>query len=64
MVLFHAKRNREASYENVQLLLREVEAVNRRDVDAFVATISPDVEWEDPMFWSEVTRTYTGRAGV
>jgi ketosteroid isomerase-like protein len=50
------------SQENVEVILQEVEAVNRQDADAFVATVSPDVEWEDSMFWSEVARTYRGKA--
>jgi ketosteroid isomerase-like protein len=50
------------SQENVELALQGVEAFNRRDVDAFVATLSPDVEWEDSVFWTEPVRTYRGRA--
>jgi ketosteroid isomerase-like protein len=52
------------SQENVEVGLQQVDAVNRRDADAFVATVSPDVEWEDSMFWSEVSRTYRGKAEV
>jgi ketosteroid isomerase-like protein len=52
------------SEENVEVALQQVEAVNRQDADAFVATVSPDVEWEDAVFWSEVSRTYRGRAEV
>jgi ketosteroid isomerase-like protein len=48
------------SRENVEVILRGVEAANRRDVDAFVADVSPDVEWEDSIFWSEGSRTYRG----
>ena len=47
--------------ENV---LQAVEAFNRRDADAFVALASPDVEWEDAIFWSGVARTYRGRDGL
>jgi ketosteroid isomerase-like protein len=50
--------------ENAEVVLQEVEAVNRRDADAFVATVSPEVEWEDSMSWSEVARTYRGKAEV
>jgi ketosteroid isomerase-like protein len=50
------------SQENVEIGLQQVDAVHRRDADTFVATVSPDVEWEDSMFWSEVSRTYRGRA--
>ena len=41
------------SQENVEIVRRVVEAVNRREADAFVATVSPDVEWEDTVFWTE-----------
>ena len=47
----------------VENLIRQgVEAINRRDADSFVALASPDVEWEDSIFWSEGVRTYRGRA--
>jgi ketosteroid isomerase-like protein len=36
--------------------------VNRGDAEAFVATTTSDVEWEDSIFWSERVRTYRGRA--
>jgi hypothetical protein len=38
------------SRENVEIALQQVEALNRPDVDAFVALVSPDVEWEDAVF--------------
>ena len=47
--------------ENVEALLAAVDAVNRQDPDAFVAYASPDIEWEDSVFWSETARTYRGR---
>jgi ketosteroid isomerase-like protein len=46
----------------LEIVRRQVEAANRRDLDAFVALASEDVEWEDSMFWSEPTRIYRGRA--
>jgi ketosteroid isomerase-like protein len=52
------------SQENVELVRRFVEATNRRDADAFIANVSPDVEWEDTLFWTQRARTYRGRAGV
>jgi ketosteroid isomerase-like protein len=52
------------SEENRQLILQQIDAFNRRDADAFVAVLGPDVEWEDPMFWSEGGQTYRGRAEV
>jgi ketosteroid isomerase-like protein len=50
------------SPENVEVVLKGVQAINRQDADAFVALFSPDVEWEDAIFWSGVARTYRGRA--
>ena len=52
------------SQENVEIVRQIVEAINRRDADAFVTTVSPDVEWEDAVFWTEGSRTFRGRAGV
>ena len=49
---------------NVEVVRQVVEAINRRDADAFVATVSPEVEWEDAVFWTESPRTFRGRAGV
>ena len=50
------------SQENADIALRQIEAFNRRDADAAVTFASPNVEWEDSMFWSEPARTYRGRA--
>jgi steroid delta-isomerase-like uncharacterized protein len=50
------------SQENVEIAQQQIEAINRRDADAFVALVSPDVEWEDSVFWSESPRVYRGRA--
>ena len=52
------------SQENVEVVLQGIEALNRRDVDAFVELGSPDIEWEDSVFWSEHARIYRGEAGV
>jgi ketosteroid isomerase-like protein len=49
------------SQENVESIRQAVDAFNRGDADTFVALASPEVEWEDAMFWSGVTRTYRGR---
>ena len=35
------------SEENVEVVRRMAEAVNRRDPDAFLALCAPDVEWEE-----------------
>ena len=34
------------SQENVEVVRKATDAVNRRDLDAFVAILSPDVVWE------------------
>ena len=52
------------SQENVEVVLRSVDAINRRDADAFLALASPDIEWEDSAFWSQTTRIYRGKAQV
>ena len=52
------------SQENVEVVRKAVEAFNRRDVEGVVATATPDVKWEDSMFWSEAARTYRGREGL
>ena len=52
------------SDENVEIVRRVVDATNRRDPDAFVAALSPDVEWEDNLFGTEGARTYRGAAEV
>jgi ketosteroid isomerase-like protein len=52
------------SDENVEIVRRVVDATNRRDPDAFVAALSPDVEWEDNLFWTEGGRAYRGAAEV
>ena len=47
--------------ETVEIITQQVDALTRQDAEAFVATVSPDVEWEDAMFWSEPRRIYRGR---
>lgn len=49
------------SPSNSEIVRQQIEAANRGDLDAFVALVSRDVEWEDSMFWSEPTRIYRGR---
>jgi ketosteroid isomerase-like protein len=49
------------SQEIMELVAQQVDVFNRQDAEAFVATLSPDVEWEDAMFWSEPRRIYRGR---
>jgi ketosteroid isomerase-like protein len=50
--------------EDVEIVRQVVDATNRGDADAFVATLSPDVEWEDDLFGTEGGRTYRGTAEV
>jgi ketosteroid isomerase-like protein len=52
------------SEENVEVVRKAIEAFNRRDVEGVVADVSPDVEWEDSMFWSGTVRTYRGKEGL
>jgi ketosteroid isomerase-like protein len=52
------------SQENVEVVLRHVEALRRRDVDALVALVSPGVEWEDAVFFTEPTHVYRGEAAL
>jgi hypothetical protein len=48
------------SQENVEVAMRHVEALRRRDVDELIAVVSPDVQWEDAVFWTEPTHVYRG----
>jgi ketosteroid isomerase-like protein len=35
------------SRENVEIVRQGLEAINRRDVDVFVACLHPEVEWDN-----------------
>ena len=52
------------SEENIDTILKAVEALNRRDADAFVAGASPDVAWETNPEMVGLGGIYHGRAGV
>ena len=52
------------SQENVELGLRNLDAFNRRDVDAFIALLSPDVVWEENPVLPGLRDAYHGRAEV
>ena len=52
------------SQENIDAILKAVEALNRRDADAFVAGVSPDVAWETNPELVGLGGIYRGRAGV
>ena len=53
------------SRDNVEIVREGVDAVNRRDPDAFIACVHPDVVWEvgDEMTL-DLGGVYRGRAGV
>ena len=53
------------SQENIEVVLKAVDAVNRRDPDAFVACLHPDVEWEESGdVFPGLRGTHRGWAGV
>jgi ketosteroid isomerase-like protein len=52
------------SQENVEVIRKAVEAINRRDPDAFLALLHPDVEWEDSGGYPGARGTYRGRGEV
>ena len=52
------------SQENVELIREATDAVNRDDLDAFVALLSPDVVWEVNPDLPGLRDVYRGRAEV
>jgi ketosteroid isomerase-like protein len=52
------------SEENVALARRTIDALNRRDFDALLAFLSPDVVWEALEGVSGIGELYRGRAEV
>jgi ketosteroid isomerase-like protein len=52
------------SQENVEIARESFEAVSRRDVDAFLSSLHPDVEWDDSEGFPGLQGVYRGRAGV
>jgi ketosteroid isomerase-like protein len=52
------------SQENVEVVREAADAANRRDPDAFVALLSPDVEWEENPVMPGLREIYRGRAEV
>ena len=52
------------SQENIEVVREMIDAVNRRDPDAFVACLTPGVEWDDREGWPGIRGVYHGRAGV
>ena len=52
------------SQENIELVREATDAVNRDDLDAFVALLSPDVVWEVNPDLPGLKEVYRGRAEV
>ena len=52
------------SQENVALARKAIDALNRGDVDALLAVLSPDVVWEALEGVAGIDELYRGRAGV
>jgi ketosteroid isomerase-like protein len=52
------------SRENVEIVSEGLDAFNRRDLDRYLATISPDVEWDVSEGFLGVQDVYRGWAGV
>ena len=52
------------SEENVALARKAIDALNRRDLDALLALLSPDVVWEALEGVAGIGELYRGRAGV
>ena len=50
--------------DNLGVIRLMLDAVIRRDREAFVACLTPDVEWDDREGWPGVRRMYHGHAGV
>jgi ketosteroid isomerase-like protein len=52
------------SEQSVQVGRELIAAVNRRDLDAFLALVRPDVEWDDSEGWPGIRGLYRGPDGV
>jgi ketosteroid isomerase-like protein len=52
------------SAQNIDVGRGLIEAVNRRDLDAFLALVRPDVEWDDSEGWPGIRGIYRGHDGV
>jgi ketosteroid isomerase-like protein len=49
---------------NTDVARELIDAVNRRDLDAFLNLVRPDVEWDDREGWPGIAGVYTGPDGV
>ena len=52
------------SQENVERVHRVYDAFNRRDLDAFLGLMDPEVEFTTPLIQMEGDRQYRGHEGV
>jgi ketosteroid isomerase-like protein len=53
------------SRENAEVVMRQADAVNRQDLDGFLACLAGDVEWEeDPAGFPGLRSVYRGPAEV
>jgi ketosteroid isomerase-like protein len=52
------------SEQNVDVGRGLIDAVNRRDLDAFLELVRPDVEWDDSEGWPGIRGIYRGPDGV
>jgi ketosteroid isomerase-like protein len=52
------------SDQNIDVGRGLIEAVNHRDLDAFLALVRPDVEWDDSEGWPGIRGIYRGPDGV
>lgn len=50
--------------DNIDVGRELIDAVNRRDLDAFLGLVRPDVEWDDSEGWPGIAGVYTGPEGV
>ena len=50
--------------QSIEVAMAAVDAVNRRDTDAFLGCLSPDVEWEENGDVPGARVIYRGRAAV
>jgi ketosteroid isomerase-like protein len=52
------------SEDNVHIARENVEAFNERNIEAFLALLHPDVEWDDSDGFPGLQGVYRGRTGV
>jgi hypothetical protein len=52
------------SQENVRLFYEVIEAFNRRDLDAYLALMDPEVEFTPYEVWVQGGQPYRGHAGI